>query len=145
MSRLRPPDPEFLPGIQVDTTYTGSGSWPVLTLFHPHAHSRNVVAGTAMLAIASGLGLRYGRNFPRTGQHVYDIRGYWVLDYGHPRDALRFTPQDVIWPHVVRGGGGALVAVSLDHEPRPAEPEHRLLTGRLALRHRAPREWERLR
>ncbi|MFE5677296.1 hypothetical protein ACFQ7B_19345 [Streptomyces erythrochromogenes] len=144
MSRLAPPDPEFLPGIQVDTTYTLRGSVPVVTLFHPHAHTRNVVAGTAMLAIASGLGLRYGRHFPRTGQCVYNIWDYWALDYGHPRDVLTFFPQDLIWPHVVRGGGGCFLAVSLEHEPRPAN-EVRILTGRVALRYQAPREWMRAR
>ncbi|WP_030775193.1 hypothetical protein [Streptomyces sp. NRRL F-2664] len=80
MSRLAPPDPEFLPGIKVDTTYTLGASVPVVTLFRPHAHTRNEVAGTAMLAIASGLGLRYGRSFPRTGQCVYNIWDYWARD-----------------------------------------------------------------
>ncbi|WP_079408417.1 hypothetical protein [Streptomyces sp. 3211] len=140
-SRFAPPDPEFLPGIRVDTTYAGSGSAPIVTLFHPHAHSRNLVAGTAMLAIAAGLGLRYGRSFPPTGRYVYDIHNTWSLDYGHPRDVLSFVPRDLIWPHVVRGCGGALVVVSLEHEPRPADD--RMLTGRLALRLHAPREWMR--
>ncbi|MEU6211861.1 hypothetical protein ABZ891_18385 [Streptomyces sp. NPDC047023] len=140
MSRLAPPDPEFLPGIRVDTTYTPRGSLPVVTLFHPHAHTRNVAAGTAMLAIASALGLRYGRHFPRTGQCIYNIRQYWALDYGHPGDALNFFPPDPVWPHVVRGGEGCFLAVSLEHEPRPAD-EVRILTGRVALRDRAPREW----
>ncbi|MET9324735.1 hypothetical protein ABZX75_31965 [Streptomyces sp. NPDC003038] len=142
MSRLSPPDPEFLSGICVDTRYTEGGS-PVVTLYHPHAHSRNTVTENAMLAIASRLGLRYGRHFPRTGQHVYDIEGVWALDYGHPRDCLRFEPGPV-WPYVARGAGGVLVVVSLEHEPRPS-PKARVLSGRLALRRRAPREWTRAR
>ncbi|OEJ21089.1 hypothetical protein [Streptomyces subrutilus] len=137
MSRMTPPDPGFLPGIRVDTSYAQDGA-PVVILFHPHAHTLNVATEAAMLAIASRLGLRYGRRFPRTGEYVYDIHGQWCLDYGHPRDVLQFYPGPV-WPHVARGFGGALVAVSLEHEPRPAE--ERLLTGRLALRHRAPRDW----
>ncbi|MEU7068324.1 hypothetical protein [Streptomyces sp. NPDC046161] len=141
-SRFSPPDPGFLPGICVDIDYTTNG-WPVVTFFHPHAHSRNDGVGTAMLAIAAQLRLSYGHRFPRTGQYVYDINGHWALDYGHPRDVLHFTP-DPLWAHAARGGGGALVAVSLEHEPRPAA-EERILTGRLALRQRTPRDWPRAR
>ncbi|MCX5278088.1 hypothetical protein [Streptomyces virginiae] len=138
MTSLPPPDPEFLPGIAIDTRYTGSGA-PVVTLYHPHAHSQNGAVGTAMLAIAARLGLRYGRHLPRTGEYIYDLREGWFLDYGHPRDALRFWPG-TLWPHVARGAGGAVVAVSLEHEPRPVEDE-RILTGRLALRRWPPRSW----
>ncbi|MFJ6722539.1 hypothetical protein [Streptomyces sp. NPDC091259] len=94
-----------------------------------------------MLAIATWLRLGYGRRFPRTGQYLYDINGIWALDYGHPRDVLHFTPGP-LWPQVVRGNGGALVAVSLEDQPRPAS-EGQILTGRLALRQRTPREWQR--
>ncbi|RSS94241.1 hypothetical protein EF903_06800 [Streptomyces sp. WAC05292] len=138
MTSLPPPDPGFLPGIAIDTRCTASGT-PVVTLYHPHAHALNDGVGSAMLAIASRLGLRYGRHLPRTGEYIYDLYEGWFLDYGHPRDVLHFTP-DFLWPHMVRGAGGAVVAVSLEHEPRPVEDE-RILTGRLALRRRPPRTW----
>ncbi|MEV6684554.1 hypothetical protein AB0N28_04335 [Streptomyces sp. NPDC051130] len=138
MSKLSPPGPEFLPGIRVDTSYA-SNMWPLVTLFHPHAHRQNYAARQAMLAIATGLRLRYGVHFPRTGEYVYNIGGIWCLDYGHPREVLHFPPSPV-WPDVVRRLGGALVAVSLEHEPRPSD-EDRILTGRLTLRHEAPRGW----
>ncbi|MGW6859168.1 hypothetical protein [Streptomyces xanthophaeus] len=121
----------------METTFSRIG-WPIVTLFHPHAHSRNAATEAEMLAIASSLGLRYGRQFPRTGHYIYNISGLWCLDYGHPRDTLQFWPTDQ-WPQRVRGSGGALIAVSLDHEPLTTDD--RMLTGRLALRNRAPREW----
>ncbi|MFD6874404.1 MULTISPECIES: hypothetical protein [unclassified Streptomyces] len=67
------------------------------------------------------------------------MAGTWAVDYGHPHDALSFDPG-LLWPCVVRGGGGAIVAVSLDDEPRPTH-QARILTGWLALRKQAPREW----
>ncbi|MEV6683935.1 hypothetical protein AB0N28_01040 [Streptomyces sp. NPDC051130] len=135
-----PPDPDFLPGICIDTGFAPSGR-PVVTLFHPHAHARNDGVRTAMLAIATNLHLGYGHRFPYSGQYLYDINGIWALDYGHPRDVLHFAPGP-LWAQVVRGNGGALVVVSLELHPRPASERH-ILTGRLALRQRAPREWQR--
>ncbi|MFD6181986.1 hypothetical protein [Streptomyces goshikiensis] len=73
---------------------TASG-WPLVTLFHAHAHPQNTVTEAAMTAIASRLGLLHVLGFRRRGELVYDIRGVWRLDYGHPRDALRFLPGTV--------------------------------------------------
>ncbi|MFJ5635128.1 hypothetical protein ACIQF5_21125 [Streptomyces goshikiensis] len=52
------------------------------------------------------------------------------------RGALRFLPGDSLWQLAARGSSGVLVAVSLEHERRPAN--ERMLTGRLALRRQAP-------
>ncbi|MGW3326312.1 hypothetical protein [Streptomyces virginiae] len=142
MSRtLAPPDPGFLPEILVTTDFTTRSHQPVVTLFHPLCHAGSGVE-TAMRAIAFHLRLDTGYGFPRTGEYVYDIQNHWALDYGHPRKVLQFPAwRNVLWCAVVRGHGGALVAVSLEHEPRPESA--RILTGRLALRRQAPRAWER--
>ncbi|MFH8892956.1 hypothetical protein [Streptomyces sp. NPDC017949] len=135
-----PPGPEFLAGIRVDATWTRSRGAAV-TFWHPHSHvpSENEAARIGMLAIAEGLGLRRGLDFPHTGRFIYDVAGTWAVDYGHPHDALSFEPGPQ-WPWAVRAGGGAIVAVSLDDEPRPTRQD-RILTGWLALRKQAPHEW----
>ncbi|MGW6884717.1 hypothetical protein ACWGEU_31185 [Streptomyces goshikiensis] len=71
--------------------------WPLVTLFHPRAHPQNTVTEAAMTTIASRLGLLHGLGFRHRGELVYDIRGVWCLNYGHPRDALRFQPGDGLW------------------------------------------------
>ncbi|MDX2394107.1 hypothetical protein NJL88_29415 [Streptomyces sp. DK15] len=139
MSRLSPPGSAFLPEIRVDTDALSSGH-SLVTLSHPHAHLRNSEAEHAMLAIASRLGLRHGTDFPRTGQYIYNIGEFWALDYGHPRDCLSFSPTNFLWPFIARERGGTFVAVSLGPIDKP-EAAQRILTGRLALRERAPREW----
>ncbi|MER5482540.1 hypothetical protein ABT024_04900 [Streptomyces sp. NPDC002812] len=138
---LPPPDPGFLPGIKVDARCT-TGRAPLVTFFHPHAHRQNSATGMAMLAIAARLRLRYGTSFPRTDQYLYYLSGAWCLDYGHPQDLLHF-PVGPVWSAMAHAAGGALVAVSLEHEPRPAD--ERLLTGRLALRYEAPPDWPKAR
>ncbi|MFJ8166552.1 hypothetical protein ACIRBY_37310 [Streptomyces sp. NPDC096136] len=112
---------------------------PIVTLYHPHAHPQNTGVEQAMTAIGALLGLRYGRHFRPSHEYVYDFGGDWYLDYGHPRDLLRFPVANWLWPYAVHGRRGALVAVCLEHEP--SAPEGRIMTGALALRQVAPRDW----
>ncbi|MFD8146124.1 hypothetical protein [Streptomyces sp. NPDC059708] len=138
MTFFRPPEAEFLPGIAVQTIVTTRGV-PIVTLYHPHAHERNTAVETAMTAIGALLGLRYGRHFRRSREYIYDIDDTWYLDYRHPQHVLCFPVAHWLWPYAVRGRGGALVAVCLEHEP--SAPEGRIMTGSLALRRAAPRDW----